>query len=166
MASQNFDQQRLKDLEEIQTYINTPKLQSLLAWAERITYTSETNIKPVGKRAIALANANAYTLDSFLKDFIKYVEEVKKIKVYNKIDFNKLVEKLEKLEKLQERPTEKPIIQTVLEAFQLKPEMIDLSEEEINSLENYFSQGKRISNAIDRQVVALEWERVVRLRAT
>ncbi|MDJ0718925.1 MAG: NACHT domain-containing protein [Prochloraceae cyanobacterium] len=45
--------------QQIQTYVTTPKLQSLLAWAEQITDTSETEIKPVGKRAIALANALA-----------------------------------------------------------------------------------------------------------
>ncbi|MDJ0691496.1 MAG: NACHT domain-containing protein [Xenococcaceae cyanobacterium MO_188.B32] len=51
---------------QIQTYPNTRKLKSLLAWAEQITDTSETDIKPVGKRAIALVHAStlaySYTL--------------------------------------------------------------------------------------------------------
>ena len=47
---------------EAQKYINTPKLQALLRWAEQVTAGSESNLKPVAKRAIAnaLALANAY----------------------------------------------------------------------------------------------------------
>ncbi|MEQ8998276.1 MAG: NACHT domain-containing protein [Coleofasciculus sp. B1-GNL1-01] len=52
---------------EAQTYINTPRLQALLRWADWITADSESNMKPVAKRAIAyvIANtlANAITLD-------------------------------------------------------------------------------------------------------
>ncbi len=48
--------------EQIQTYVTTPKLQSLLTWAEQITDNSESDIKPVGKRAIALAYALAQAL--------------------------------------------------------------------------------------------------------
>jgi predicted NACHT family NTPase len=44
---------------EAQKYINTPKLQALLRWAEQVTAGSESNLKPVAKRAIAIANANA-----------------------------------------------------------------------------------------------------------
>ncbi|MFN6570560.1 NACHT domain-containing protein [Dendronalium sp. ChiSLP03b] len=40
--------------------INTPKLQALLNWAEQATAGSEGNYKPVGKRAVAMAIANAY----------------------------------------------------------------------------------------------------------
>ncbi len=41
--------------QQIQTYIKTELLQNLLAWAEQITNTSPPDIKPVGKRAIAIA---------------------------------------------------------------------------------------------------------------
>ncbi|HLO86792.1 MAG TPA: NACHT domain-containing protein, partial [Nostocaceae cyanobacterium] len=44
---------------EAQKYINTPKLQALLKWAEDVTVGSDGNYKPVGKRAVAIANANA-----------------------------------------------------------------------------------------------------------
>ncbi|TAE61952.1 MAG: NACHT domain-containing protein [Nostocales cyanobacterium] len=43
---------------EAQKYINTPKLQGLLNWAEEVTVGSEGNYKPVGKRAVAIAYAN------------------------------------------------------------------------------------------------------------
>jgi hypothetical protein len=42
-----------------QKYINTPKLQGLLQWADAATHGSEGDFKPVGKRAAAIANANA-----------------------------------------------------------------------------------------------------------
>ncbi len=48
---------------EAQKYINTPKLQALLRWAEQVTAGSESNFKPVAKRAIAIANANALAID-------------------------------------------------------------------------------------------------------
>ncbi|MEG5042314.1 MULTISPECIES: NACHT domain-containing protein [unclassified Microcoleus] len=47
---------------EAQKYINTPKLQGLLQWADAATNGSEGDFKPVGKRAavIAYAYVNAY----------------------------------------------------------------------------------------------------------
>ncbi|MEI1373428.1 MAG: NACHT domain-containing protein [Nostoc sp.] len=48
---------------ETQKYIiNTPKLQALLNWAEQVTVGSPGDFKPVGKRAVAIANAYAYAL--------------------------------------------------------------------------------------------------------
>jgi hypothetical protein len=44
---------------EAQKYINTPKLQGLLQWADAATKDSEADFKPVGKRAAAITNANA-----------------------------------------------------------------------------------------------------------
>jgi energy-coupling factor transporter ATP-binding protein EcfA2 len=46
---------------EAQKYINTPKLQRLLQWADAATNGSEGDFKPVGKRAAAIANACAHT---------------------------------------------------------------------------------------------------------
>ena len=43
---------------EAQKYINTPKLQELLQWADAATKDSEGDFKPVGKRAAAIAIAN------------------------------------------------------------------------------------------------------------
>jgi len=48
---------------EAQKYINTPKLQKLLQWADAATKDSEGDFKPVGKRAAAIAyacSASAY----------------------------------------------------------------------------------------------------------
>ncbi|MBD0361338.1 MAG: NACHT domain-containing protein, partial [Coleofasciculus sp. C3-bin4] len=47
---------------EAQKYINTPKLQALLRWAEQATAGSESNLKPVAKRAIANAIAIAIAM--------------------------------------------------------------------------------------------------------
>jgi len=53
---------------EAQKYINTPKLQELLQWADAATKDSEGDFKPVGKRAvaiaIAIANAKAIAYDA------------------------------------------------------------------------------------------------------
>jgi NACHT domain len=57
---------------QIQTYINTPKLQQLFAWIEKNTNPTPGYIQPVGKRAIvyanvyanAIANANASANDN------------------------------------------------------------------------------------------------------
>ncbi|MHC5934350.1 NACHT domain-containing protein [Nostoc sp.] len=46
---------------EAQQYINTPKLQALLNWAEQVTSGSPGDFKPVGKRAAAIAIAYAIT---------------------------------------------------------------------------------------------------------
>ena len=192
--------------QQIQTYINTPKLQGLLAWAEQIIDTSPTNIKPVGKRAIALANAVALLhgpntaayqyLDIFIKvlfrdntyvykninalassigfiqaityssnnhyrnssaikqslnKFIKYAQEAEKLTVYNKIDYDILVDKLKDLkEKIPDNGIKtkikvnflKNIISTVRSTFLLPIEKNDLSKEEFTSLENYFYANK------------------------
>ncbi len=42
---------------EAQKYINTPKLQALLNWAEQVTVGSPGDFKPVGKRAVAITRA-------------------------------------------------------------------------------------------------------------
>ncbi|MEZ2301147.1 MAG: NACHT domain-containing NTPase [Microcoleus sp.] len=43
---------------EVEKYINTPKLQGLLQWADAATKDSEGDFKPVGKRAAAITIAN------------------------------------------------------------------------------------------------------------
>ncbi|MBD0265193.1 MAG: NACHT domain-containing protein, partial [Tolypothrix sp. Co-bin9] len=47
---------------ETQKYINTPKLQALLNWAEQVTAGSLGDFKPVGKRAVAIAIVNSDTI--------------------------------------------------------------------------------------------------------
>ncbi|QDL08190.1 histidine kinase [Brasilonema octagenarum UFV-E1] len=46
---------------EAQKYINTPKLQELLRWADEVTAGSAGDVNPVGKRALALAIAHTNT---------------------------------------------------------------------------------------------------------
>ena len=43
----------------VQKYINTPKLEGLLLWADEVTAGSDSNYKGVGKRAVAITNAIA-----------------------------------------------------------------------------------------------------------
>lgn len=45
-----------------QSLFRKSKLETLLRWAEQITVGSEGNYKPVGKRAVAIANANVITM--------------------------------------------------------------------------------------------------------
>ena len=47
--------------QKIHSLMNTPKLQNLLAWVEKVTDSSSGDIQPVGKRAIAIYLA--FTLD-------------------------------------------------------------------------------------------------------
>ncbi|HBY81605.1 MAG TPA: histidine kinase, partial [Cyanobacteria bacterium UBA11148] len=44
---------------EAQKYINSSKLKALLEWADWVTDGSEGDMKPVGKRAVGIAHANA-----------------------------------------------------------------------------------------------------------
>jgi hypothetical protein len=46
----------------VQKYINTPKLEGLLLWADEVTAGSDGNYKGCGKRAVAIANANAFDI--------------------------------------------------------------------------------------------------------
>ena len=121
---------------ETQKYINAPKLQALLNWAEQVTVGSPGNFKPVDKRAVAIANAIV----------IKYTGELEELKIFNNVDFTILSAKLKALEAKvpdDKQPREvrlaftKHLQQTLLKAFHLTLEMIDLSEEEAKALENY-----------------------------
>ncbi|QSV65480.1 MAG: NACHT domain-containing protein [Dolichospermum sp. DL01] len=199
---------------EGQKYINTPKLQALLNWAEEVTVGSQSDYKPVGKRAVAIASAyanvyayaynnaynnaysnknypyvlpkanalanalvyvlpkvyalaNAYAL-ALTKDYalaltnanaltkgytkaftkaIDYIREIEKLQIFNqKLNFTLLLAQLEAL-KVQipdnTQPREahqafaKELIETLLKGFNLTPEMVYLSNEEIKALENY-----------------------------
>ncbi|MBN3945024.1 MAG: NACHT domain-containing protein [Nostoc sp. NMS7] len=159
---------------EAQQYINTPKLQALLNWAEQLTVGSTGNLKPVRKRADAIArayaNANAianaiaikYT-DATAKTYdianeianananaiaiaIKNTGELKKSEIFNNVNFTMLIAQLEALKatipddkqsKEVRLAFAKRLQQTLLNAFNLTLEMIDLSEEEAKALENY-----------------------------
>lgn len=170
---------------EVQKYINTPKLQALLNWAENVTVGSPGNYKPVGKRAVAIANANAiantYTnaiviadsyvntkIDHIVKAMnnahsficsyeyahpnayiksIDYIGEIEKLQIFNqKLNFTVLLPQLEALkaeipdyqqaEEVHLAFAEK-LIETLLNGFNLTPEMVNLSQEEIKDLDKY-----------------------------
>ncbi|QSV66953.1 MAG: NACHT domain-containing protein [Aphanizomenon flos-aquae DEX188] len=172
---------------EVQKYINTPKLQALLNWAEEVTVGSPGDYKPVGKRAVAIANAlantyalananplayayalaNAYTLANAYANAYAYalananalayakafanaiynIGEIEKLQIFNqKLNFTVLLPQLETLKAKipdDKQPEEvhlafaKKFIETLLNGFNLTPEMVNLSEEEINALNKY-----------------------------
>ena len=160
---------------EAQEYIITPKLQALLHWAEQATAGSESDLKPVAKRAIALAlanaiafaninantiaiviafangnaygNTNANTIAQVIADAITIVCELKELKIFKDVSFTVLITRLEALKAKipdEKQPKEahrtfvKRWLQTWLVAFNLPPELINLSEEEAEAWKNYF----------------------------
>ncbi|OYD99779.1 histidine kinase [Nostoc sp. 'Peltigera membranacea cyanobiont' 232] len=165
---------------EAQKYINTPKLQALLNWAEQVTAGSPGDFKPVGKRAVAIAianaianaNANAYAYAyanaeaianpiaiayayayayananaEAIAEAINYSRKLEKLKIFNDINFTVLIARLEALRAKvpnDQQPTEvrlafaKHLQKTLLNAFNLTLEMINLSEEEAKALGDY-----------------------------
>jgi hypothetical protein len=195
---------------EVQKYINTPKLQALLNWAENVTVGSPGNYKPVGKRAVAIANANAiantYTnaiaiADSYVNTKIDYIVnamnnahsfictyqyarpnayikginyfgEIEKLQIFNqKLNFTLLLAQLQTLKAKipdDKQPEEvhlafaKKFIETLLNGFNLTPEMVNLSEEEINDLDKYLYanyliiQCKEAALSVSKQI----WETI------
>jgi len=166
-------------------YIKSSKLKGLLKWADEITIGSESNFKPVAKRAIAIANAITNNLFSFLNaiavvnatsiaqsiakvdinapysimlgfamkedctdeiDYaISYIQELQKLKIFRDINFSVLIDSLEilkaqapdnkKLNKSHEFT--KSFLQTWLKAFNISPELWNLSIEEGKQIRNY-----------------------------
>ncbi|MCC5658992.1 NACHT domain-containing protein [Nostoc sp. XA010] len=173
---------------EAQKYINTPKLQALLNWAEQVTAGSPGDFKPVGKRAVAIAiaytyantYANSYNLDNSFANAIantyaieiantyaieiantyaiaitnpiniakgiNYSRELEKLKIFNNINFTVLIARLEALRAKvtdDQQPQEARLVfperlqKTLLNAFNLTQEMVNLSEEEAKALGDY-----------------------------
>ncbi|MBD2389908.1 NACHT domain-containing protein [Aphanizomenon flos-aquae NRERC-008] len=195
---------------ELQKYINTPKLQALLNWAEEVTVGSPGDYKPVGKRAVAIANANAiantYTnaiaiADSYVNTKIDYIVnamnnahsfictyqyarpnayikginyfgEIEKLQIFNqKLNFTLLLAQLQTLKAKipdDKQPEEvhlafaKKFIETLLNGFNLTPEMVNLSEEEFNDLDKYLYanyliiQCKEAALSVSKQI----WETI------
>ncbi|HCQ22696.1 MAG TPA: histidine kinase [Anabaena sp. UBA12330] len=236
---------------ELQKYINTPKLQALLNWAENVTVGSPGNYKPVGKRAVAIANANlmidskhefsyrkgysyklcllytnwiiwnnsinidncyAYEIaiieanKGCISDAIDYTHQLKELAIFNKVNFTMLIKQLEELkakvpdeyqieevnfnelsfnnpisirltntpegEKLTVAPDKYPseeaqifikiLMETLLNGFNLTPEMVNLSEEEIKDLDKYLYanyliiQCKEAALSVSKQI----WETI------
>jgi energy-coupling factor transporter ATP-binding protein EcfA2 len=210
----------------IHSLINTPNLQNLLLWVEKVTDQSSGDVQPVGKKAISLANAysialkqsnpigiannynfalnfvftnnyayilafkhantialaialsntstcpfalhvaiaNAYThililenvnalaydyADRAIEKFIYYSQWSNQYQIYQGIDFDNMITILKKFK--TEIPEEEGqasrdiynvfaqrLIDFWLESFDLTPEMVNLSKEEIKALDNYF----------------------------
>ncbi|MEH1844367.1 MAG: NACHT domain-containing protein [Nostoc sp.] len=169
---------------EAQKYINTPKLQALLNWAEQVTAGAPGNFKPVGKRAFmititnAYANAyamtyayaitNAYAIANInaianvnaianaiaeaeaiaeaITKAINYSRELEKLKIFNNINLAVLIARLEALRAKvpdDQQPQEERRVfaerlqETLLNAFNLTQEMVNLSKEEKKALGDY-----------------------------
>ncbi|MFM7407725.1 MAG: NACHT domain-containing protein [Cuspidothrix sp.] len=170
------------------TLFKTPKLQALLNWAEKVTVGSEGNYKPVGKRAVAIAyaianananaianaNANAIAIANAnaITESIKYIEEVGKLKIYNQnLNLSALITELTTIkatipnsnqpEKLHQDFAKK-LIRTLLKGFNLTPEMMDLSKQEIEALDNYLYANYLIIQCKDAavRVSPTTWEAI------
>jgi hypothetical protein len=215
---------------EVQKYINTPKLQALLNWAEEVTVGSQGDYKPVGKRAVAIAYAyanayalanayanaianydnyanalanayaNAYAYDlayalAYAYDLanayalayananananayanayaIDKIGEIEKLQIFNqKLNFTVLLPQLEALKaKIPDDQQPEKVRQafaeqwreTLLNGFNLTPEMVNLSEEEINDLDKYLYanyliiQCKEAALSVSKQI----WETI------
>jgi hypothetical protein len=68
---------------EAQKYLITPKFQDLLRWAEQATNGSQADVKSVGKRAIANANAIAYANTNAIAYNYNYAYTIAYTNAYN-----------------------------------------------------------------------------------
>ena len=108
----------------VQKYINTPKLEGLLLWADEVTAGSDGNFKGVGKRAVAIGIANTYHYaDTFpiaydyastiayvitiaianainidIASAIAIAEELKKSKVFKGVNWTELINQFKVLQ--------------------------------------------------------------------
>jgi hypothetical protein len=202
---------------EAQKYINTPKLQGLLQWADAATKDSEGDFKPVGKRAlaiaiaianandiliaiaivyaysiaytfandIAIANASANVIDNAVANAsakantnadtiayaIKLGQELKKIKIFNEVNWTELITQLEELQK-QLPDADQPeqlhlafldrLVDTWCHGLHLNPEIVKLSEEETEALRDYLSANLLIIECQEAavRISAKTWEEI------
>ncbi|OBQ35871.1 MAG: hypothetical protein AN484_26025 [Aphanizomenon flos-aquae WA102] len=97
--------------------------------------------------ALANALANAYDLANALANAIDNIGEIEKLQIFNqKLNFTVLLPQLETLkakisDDQQPKETRQAFAEqwreTLLKGFNLTPEMVNLSEEEINALNKY-----------------------------
>lgn len=125
-----------------QDIINTPRLQALLNWAEQATTGSAGDLNPVGKRAVAIAKAIAIAEANAIataRDYAEagnyaeahiyteaYAETYRIAKTYA----NAIAEATNYTEITDER-------QPLLNASNLSPDIINLSQEKAKALKNY-----------------------------
>ena len=112
---------------------------------ELVNVLAQTEVT-VSTNALSLANALVNDKSAF-DGFIYYAQWSEKFKIYQDVNYSKLIATL--IELKQQIPDDKEerevrqafgqdIIQTWLTAFHLTPEMLDLSSEEKEALNNYF----------------------------
>lgn len=122
--------------------INTPQLQALLNWAQQATTGSAGDLKPVGKRAVAIANAiaeanaNAIAKAKAKAETGHYAEAHIYIEAYAETYpiaetyANAIAEATNYTEITDER-------QPLLNASNLSPDIINLSQKKAKALKNY-----------------------------
>ncbi|MBE9181209.1 NACHT domain-containing protein [Oculatella sp. LEGE 06141] len=129
--------------QQTQTYINTPKLRTLLKWSDAATADSDGDYKPAAKQVAAIFLA----LDRALDRALDLAREFAKLKIFKSVDFSALIAQLEALK--SEVPTDdQPVevrrafvdrlLQLWFNALDLDPDVAKLSEDEITALNNYF----------------------------
>ncbi|MBE9206633.1 NACHT domain-containing protein [Nostoc sp. LEGE 06077] len=100
----------------------------------------------IGVYAEACANTNINAYANAIEEVIDYTGELEELQVFNKVNFTLLITQLEVLK--TQIPDEKEpeqikiafaqsLQQTLLTAFNLDPDMIDLTEKELETLDNY-----------------------------
>jgi NACHT domain len=177
--------------QQIRTYMNTPKLQNLLIWVDKVSNPTPGDFQPLAKRVLAIANAivnandivsayayiinnayfdakaanayvnainianakasananaNATVIANVIKYFVQYAKWSIEFEIYQGLDLQGAIDRSEKLK--TEIPDDnqpqavsqafaRKLIETWLTAFQLTPEMVNLSQQEIQELDNY-----------------------------
>jgi tetratricopeptide (TPR) repeat protein len=156
----------------LQTYIRTPKLQSLLEWANQATDTNSTEIKLLWKKVLAIANVyaiacnnspaktysyadpNAYIsptddtqdISYAIKKIDEYAKISEELQIYKDINFDSLINALASLQSQvvkkdqsneSHRTLAKKLVEILLSAFHLNLEMVNLSKNELDRLNNY-----------------------------
>jgi hypothetical protein len=150
---------------EVQKYINTPRLRNLLRWADAeanviaiananavaegnvITIAEANAITKNHTKAIFLAHSHAYIYAKAIDQFLKLATKLEEIKIFAAVNFTVLITRLTELK--DKIPDDKQpqkvgqafvdrLLQTWLNGFNLTQEMVNLSNEELKALDNYF----------------------------
>jgi hypothetical protein len=131
------------------------------AYANTNAYAYANVLANTNTYANANANALAYAID--------YIGEIEKLQIFNqKLNFTVLLDELKAKIPDDKQPTEvhqdfaKKFIETLLNGFNLTPEMINLSKEEIKALNNYLYANYLIIKCKEAavQVSPATWETI------
>jgi hypothetical protein len=131
----------------LNTFANTIANAKANADANAIAEAYAITIAKAYAITIAKAYANTYTIADAIAYAITYTRELEELKVFKGINFTVLIARLEALKAKvpdDKQPEEvrgaftKQFVQTLLKAFRLSPELVNLSEEEAEAWKNYF----------------------------